>query len=139
MRLDHSIDVGGRPPDVYAFVADPSNLPLWQGAVDSVEWEGGEAAAGDRFREVRTFMGRRVHSSVEVTAADPPREFTVSASAGPVDVVARHLLEAEGEGTRVRVEVEAQRVPRLMAGMAARAARRQAEEDLARLKRVLEE
>jgi carbon monoxide dehydrogenase subunit G len=139
VRLEHSIDVARPPAEVYAFVADPSNLPRWQGPVDAVEWEGGEASAGDRFREVRTFMGRRVHSSVEVTVAEPPREFTVSASAGPVDVVARHLLEAAGEGTRVRVEVEAERVPRLMAGMAARAARRQAEEDLARLKRLLEE
>lgn len=139
MRLEQSVEIARPPEDVYAYLADPDNLPAWQGAVDEVEWQGGEAVAGDRFREQRTFVGRKVVSHVDVTVAEPGREFTVATAAGPVDVTARHVLAPAGGGaTLVRVEVEASRVPRLMAGMAARAARRQAAEDLARLKRLLE-
>lgn len=138
MRLEETVEIA-RPPDaVWSYLADVANLPRWQGAVDRVEWKGGEAVAGDAFREERTFLGRRVANAVEVVAAEPGREFTVATTAGPVDVTARHLLEPAGSGTLLRVEVEAKRVPRLMAGMAVRAARKQAAEDLARLKRLLE-
>lgn len=138
MKLRHSVDISRPPADVYAYLADPSNLPAWQSAVDEVTWQGGQAQAGDRFREVRTFLGRRAESTVEVTAATPGSEFSITASAGPVEIVARHLLEASGLGTRVRLELGAENVPRLVAGVAARAAGRQAEADLTRLKERLE-
>ena len=139
MKLERSVEIARSPDDVYAYLADPSNLPSWQGPVHEVAWSGGPAAAGDTFREQRTFLGRRVDSRVEVTAADPGREFSVRASPGPVEVTARHFLTRAGEGTLVRVEVEATRVPRLVAGVAARNAGKQADEDLARLKRLLED
>jgi uncharacterized membrane protein len=139
VRLREEIEVARPPEEVYAYLADPANLPEWQGAVDEVEWQGGQAAPGDRFRETRTFIGRRAVSDVAVTAAEPGLEFSIAASVGPVEIGARHLLEAAGEsGTLVRVEVEARRVPRLVAPVAGRAARKQAAEDLARLKATLE-
>lgn len=138
MKLERSVEIARAPEEVYAYVADPANLPAWQGPVESVEWEGGAASRGDTFRERRTFMGRAVESVVEVVAADPGREFSVRASPGPIEVVARHFLSRAGDGTLVRVEVEAAKVPRLVAGVAARTARKQAEDDLARLKGLLE-
>jgi carbon monoxide dehydrogenase subunit G len=138
VKLERTIEIARSPEEVYAFLADPANLPAWQGPVESVEWRGGEASAEDRFQEQRTFLGRHVASDVEVVAADRAREFSVRAAAGPVEVTARHYLSRAGEGTLVRVEVEAAKVPRLVAGVAARAARKQAEDDLARLKALLE-
>jgi uncharacterized protein YndB with AHSA1/START domain len=139
VRLADSVEIARPPEEVYAYLADPSNLPAWQGAVAEVRWRGGAAAQGDRFEEERTFIGKRATSTVEVRAAEPGREFSVAVVAGPVRVSARHLLEAAGEGTALRVEVEAESVPRLVAGMAARAARRQTGQDLARLKNILEQ
>jgi uncharacterized membrane protein len=138
MKLERSVEIARAPDEVYAYIADPANLPAWQGPVESVEWEGGTASQGDTFRERRTFMGRAVESVVEVVAADPGRELSVRASPGPIEVVARHFLSRAGEGTLVRVEVEAAKVPRLVAGVAARTARKQTEDDLARLKGLLE-
>jgi uncharacterized protein YndB with AHSA1/START domain len=138
VKLERSIEIARPPEDVYAYVADPANLPAWQGPVEGVDWAGGPAEAGETFRERRTFIGRRVESTVEVLAADPGREFSVRARPGPIELVARHFLSRAGEGTLVRVEVEAVKVPRLVAGVAARTARKQAEDDLARLKGLLE-
>jgi carbon monoxide dehydrogenase subunit G len=138
VKLEHSVRISRPPADVYAYLADPSNLPEWQSAVEEVTWQGGVARAGDRFRETRVFLGRRAASTVEVTAATPGTEFSIAASAGRVVIAARHLLEAVGEGTCVRIELEAENVPRLVAGVATRAAGRQAEADLTRLKERLE-
>jgi uncharacterized membrane protein len=138
VKLERSVEIARPAEEVYAYLADPANLPSWQAPVDEVVWHGGKASVGDRFREFRTFLGRHMETTVEVTAADPGREFSVRTSAGPVGIVARHYLSRAGEGTLVRVEVEATKVPRLVAGVAAMSARRQAEDDLARLKQLLE-
>lgn len=136
MRFEHELEIERPPEDVYAFLSDPAKLPEWQGGVEEV------AVLGERrFREVRTFMGRRAASEVEVTAAEPPREFAIRVVSGPVRVAARHALARVGPGrTRLRVEVEADpgSIPRLAAGVAARAARRQSEKDFRRLKEILE-
>ncbi len=137
MRYEHELEIERAPDEVYAFLADPENLPSWQSEVLEVRRE-----SDRRFTEVRTFVGRRVESTIDVTAAEPGREFSLRSASGPVRFVVRHLLEPAGEGrTRLRLEGEAEAVGglfKLGGRLLRRAAERRAQEDFARLKRQLE-
>ena len=137
MKYEHEVEIERAPEEVYAFISDPENLPQWQHEVVEVRRE-----SDTRFTEVRTFIGRRVESTIDVTAAEPGREFSIRAGAGPVHFAVRHLLEPAGEGrTRLRVEGESEGVGgifKLGGRLLHRAIERRARDDFARLKELLE-
>jgi len=131
-----------RPADaVFAVLADPSNLPRWQEDVESVSGTpGGPLAAGATFTETRSFLGKRIESTLEVTASEPGREFSLRSLTGPVRFSVRHLLEPAPTGTRLRLEGEADpgRVFGLAGPLVRKAAERRTRSDVERLKRLLE-
>ena len=137
MKYEHQLEIGRAPEDVYAFLADPENLPKWQHEVLEVRRE-----SETRFTEVRTFIGRRVESTIDVTAAEPGRELALRSAAGPLRFSVRHVLEPTGEGsTRLRVIGEAEGaggIFKLGGPLLRRAVERRAREDFERLKELLE-
>lgn len=137
MTYEHELEIERPPEEVYAFLAAPENLPRWQSDVLEVRPE-----TETRFLEVRTFVGRRVESTLEVTAATPGREYSLRSVAGPVRFSVRHLLEPAGEGrTRLLVAGEAEAVGglfKLGGRLLRRAAERRVREDFTRLKTQLE-
>ena len=142
MKLEHSLEIALPPAEVYAYLADPANLPAWQEEIEAVERDGeGVLTAGETFTERRSFLGRSLESKVEVIAAEPGREFTIRTRAGPLPFTVRHLLEPTPDGGTALTVVGEASVPRairLVAGGAARAARGRFEGDFTRLKQVLE-
>ena len=141
MRYELAVEIVRPPAEVYAFLADPSNLPAWQEGVEEVRDTTGEPLpAGARFTEVRSFLGKRVQSTLEVTASEPGRELSLQTVEGPVRVSVRHLLEAVGPGTRLTVVGEADPGKLLGLGgpLVRKVAERRARSDFARLKAVLE-
>lgn len=137
MKYEHEVEIERAPEDVYAFLSDPENLPQWQHEVLEVRRE-----SDTEFTEVRTFIGRRVESTIEVTAAEPGREFSIRSGKGPVHFAVRHVLEPVGEGrTRLRIEGESEGaggVFKLGGRLLHRAIERRAREDFRRLKELLE-
>jgi carbon monoxide dehydrogenase subunit G len=137
VQYEHEIEIERSPEDVYAFLSDLENLPRWQSGVLDVRRE-----SDTGFVEVRTFVGRRIESTLEVTAAEPGREFSLHTASGPVRFSVRHFLEPAGEGrTRVRVVGDAEGVGglfKLGGRLLKRAAERRVKEDFARLKALLE-
>jgi carbon monoxide dehydrogenase subunit G len=137
VKYEHEIEIEREPADVYAFLSDPENLPKWQHEVLEVRRE-----SDTEFTEVRTFIGRRVESTIEVTVADPGREFSLRSGVGPVHFAVRHVLEPGGEGrTRLRVEGESEGAGgmfKLGGRLLRRAIERRAREDFERLKELLE-
>jgi carbon monoxide dehydrogenase subunit G len=140
VRVTESVEIRRPPADVFAFLADLSNLPRWQPSVKEVSGRA-DAGIGGRVVETREFMGKRVRSTLEVTAFDPGSELSLRVVEGPVALAVRHLLEPTGDGTRVTLDAEVDAARRLRFGaarIAARAAGHQAKQDLDRLKRLLE-
>jgi carbon monoxide dehydrogenase subunit G len=137
MRYEHEVEIERAPDEVYAFLSDPESLPKWQHEVLEVRRE-----SETRFTEVRTFVGRRVESTIEVTVAEPGREFSLRSEGGPVRFSIRHLLEPAGEGgTLVRVIGESEGAGglfKLGGRLLNRAIQRRVREDFARLKEHLE-
>lgn len=142
MRYELAVEIARPPGDVYAFLADPANLPLWQEEVEEVrDATGGPLPSGATFTEVRSFMGKRVESVLEVTASEPGREFSLRSLSGPVRFSARHLLAPSADGTTLSLVGEADpgRLLGLAGPLVRRAAQRRTRSDFERLKSVLEE
>jgi uncharacterized membrane protein len=139
--FEREIVIARAPGEVFAYLADLRNLPEWQGSVEEVRPEAdGPLRQGSRFAEARKVAGRRVESTLEVATHDPDRELTVRVVSGPVRGSIRHLLEPSGDGTRLRIvgRLEGGGLRGLAGPLLERAARREAEADLRRLKQVLE-
>ena len=141
MRYELAVEIARPPAEVYAYLADPTHLPEWQQDVEEVrDAPGGPLPAGATFTEVRSFLGKRAESTLEVTASEPGRELSLRTVSGPVPVSIRHLLESVGGGTIVLLEAEAD--PGKLFGLGGpllrKAAERRARGDFERLKVILE-
>jgi uncharacterized protein YndB with AHSA1/START domain len=140
-RIEHSVEIARPPAEVFALLADPARLAEWQGTVVEAELEGEQPVrAGSRVREVRSFLGKRIESTVEILEHEPPVRFALKSAAGPVSFRVEQLVEPTPSGSRVRIgmEGEARGVLGVGARLAVKAAERQLRTDLASLKRLLE-
>jgi carbon monoxide dehydrogenase subunit G len=141
VRAELSIAIERPPEDVFAYLADVSNLTEWQSGVHSAGIEGGGSAAlGARVVESRTMLGKEMTTTLEIVDFEPPRLFTLRALDGPALLTVRHELEPSGDETELRVVVEGEvkHMPGFAAGLMMRGAERQFRKDFERLKRLLE-
>jgi uncharacterized protein YndB with AHSA1/START domain len=139
IEVEHTLEIARPREEVFDYLTDVSRLPEWQSSAESAELEG-ELREGARIKEVRTFMGRRATSTMEVTEYDPPRRFSLHVVEGPIEYAVEHALEAVDGRTRVTFvgRGETKRVPRLMHGAVRRAVERQFVKDLELFKQNLE-
>jgi carbon monoxide dehydrogenase subunit G len=131
MRAELTIEIARTREEVFAYLTDVSNVPEWQSGVRSSKQK------GDRIEETRSFLGREIHTTLEIVESEPPRLFTLKALSGPVKFTVRHELEPAGAGTRLAVVAEGD-VPGFASGIIAQQAKRQFSKDFARLKEILE-
>jgi carbon monoxide dehydrogenase subunit G len=137
--MEHTVSVNRPAEEVFAYLADVRNLPQWQQGVVETRPQG-DPGVGSRFIEVRSFLGKRMESTIEIVEYEPSRLFTIKVIEGPIPFEVRHTLEPDGEGTRVRVvgEGEPGGFFKLAEGLVTRQVQKAAEKDFAKLKQVLE-
>jgi uncharacterized membrane protein len=121
--------------DVYAFLADAENDPRWRPGVLEIE----RASDTTYHQKVKGPGGRAVSADVEITESRPNELIAFRATSGPVRPTGRYTLTPEGDGTRVRFELEAEvhGLKRLMAPMVQKTMDSEVAA-LSNLKRVLE-
>jgi uncharacterized protein YndB with AHSA1/START domain len=139
--VEHTVEIARPPAEVFAWLTDPENLRSWQETlVELRQVSNGPIGVGTRLVEVRSFLGKRVESELEVTAYEPDRRLDLRTVSGPISFEVSHTLDATPGGTRLHVEGEAERGGRfrLADALVARQARRQFRADFERLKQLLE-
>jgi carbon monoxide dehydrogenase subunit G len=135
VRAELTIEIARTPEDVFDYLTEVANLPLWQSGVHSASRE------GDRIHESRHLLGRELSTTIAVEEEERPHVFAIRALDSPVPFSVRHTLESDGAGgTRLTVvgEGEAGMLPGFAAGIMARRAEKQFRKDFERLKRLLE-
>lgn len=131
VRAELTIEIARTPEEVFAYLTEVSNLPLWQAGVKSATLRNGLV------EESRSLLGRQLKTSLEIVEQDEPRVFTLRALDSPVPFTVRHELEPANGGTRLTVTAEGN-VPGFAAGLLARRAEKQFRTDFERLKQILE-
>jgi uncharacterized membrane protein len=122
--------------DVFAFLADAENDPRWRPGVLEIK-----RGSDTTYRQtVKGPGGRSISADVEITESRPNELIAFRTTSGPVRPRGRYLLTPDGDGTRVRFELEAELrgLKRLMAPMVQKTMDSEVAA-LANLKRVLEE
>ena len=141
INLDFGTLVDRPQKDVFAFVANPNNMSQWNSAVVSLEQvTPGDVGVGTKFKSVGEMMGRRIAGEVQVTAYEPDTKCGFQMNAGPMQVNINLTFKTVGTGTKISFNAQGNPAGffKLAEGVMAGRVKTMMEENLARLKAVLE-
>ena len=140
-QASKSIDIQRPPAEVYAFLAEPTNLPNWQeGVVSSVRTSPPPTVAGSTGRVVIEMMGQRVTADTTIREAVQDRRLVIATSASGMSVVGSLALAPAEGGTQLTFSSEVKAESIFMApleGVVAGIAEQNAATSLARLAAAL--
>ena len=126
---------------VYAFVADPSQFPRWNSAVQAVDLISGEwGRVGSRYSMQRRLPVGQVQNELEVFSREHGSEFGIRTTSGPTPFRYMYRFVADGVDTVIQLDagVELSGIASVLGPLAASAVRRGVDANLATLKRTLE-
>ena len=138
------VDITSPPREVFGFIAEPCNMPLWYDAVDRVtQTTPGPHRIGTRYEVTRSLPGGQVHNDVEITEHNPNRLVTLESRAGPTPFRYRYELQPNGQGTHVTLEgrISSAGLPGPLArvdSLATQLFKRGMKQNLSELKRIIE-
>jgi len=126
--------------DVFAFVADPVNVPKWNYAiVETRKTSDGPVGVGTTYRQTRS-LPTRSEESIRITELAPDRRFALRGDLGPFAGTLRYQFEDLGGRTRLTntASLEVRGVMKLAAPFATRRVRDAVAANLGDLKQLLE-
>ena len=141
ISLDFGTLIDKPVKDVFAFVANPNNMPKWNSAVASLEQiTPGAVGVGTKFKSVAEMMGRRIEGEMQVIAYEPDTQCGFQVNAGPMQVNMNLTFKTVGTGTKISLNAQGNPAGffKIAEGMMAGRVKTMMEENLARLKSVLE-
>lgn len=127
--------------EVFSFVADPNNMSKWNSAVVSLQQiTPGAVGVGTKFKSVGEMMGRRIEGEMQVTIYEPDNRCGYQVNAGPMQVNLNMTFKTVGTGTKISLNAQGNPagVFKIAEPMMAGRVKSMMEENLARLKSVLE-
>ena len=140
---EHTIEIERPAPHVFAFLAASERRQRWMSALkESKQVSDGPLGLGTRFRDVFEDHGQRFEIDAEIVAWEPHEKLAIDLKASAFESrVTQLLAPGRNGGTRLTTRMETEyksALARLMAGVVTGHAQKQLEEDLARLKDILE-
>ena len=141
INLDLSTLIDRPMKDVFAFVSNLNNMSKWNSAVVSLEQvTPGAVDVGTKFKSVGEMMGRRIEGEVQVTSYEPDTKTGFQMNAGPMQINVTISFKPVGTGTKVSLNAQGNPAGffKLAEGMMQGRVKSMMEENLARLKTVLE-
>jgi uncharacterized membrane protein len=129
--------------EVSAFAGDPSHAPAWYRRISSAEWQTDPPITlGSRITFRARFLGRDLVYTYEVVEYTPGSQIAMRTSEGPFPMRTTYTWQALSDRAThmtLRNQGEPQGFSKLTAPIVAYAMRRAMTQDLARLKRLLEQ
>src|SRR3990170_2638101 len=108
-QIQNSITINCPIEQVFAFVADYRNNVKWQTGVIAAEFTSpAPVGVGTTFKYDAEFMGRKLETSGELTAYDPPRKIAWKSTSGPFPMSGDTTFESVEGGTLVTDKIEAE-------------------------------
>ena len=144
MAVDVQVEttINRSPEDVSAYAGDPGNAPTWYANIRSVEWRTDPPVGlGSRMDFVAQFLGRRLAYTYEVVEWVPGERMVMRTADGPFPMETTYTWRPAGDGG-TRMTLRNRGTPsgfsRVAAPVMELAMRRATNQDLTRLKELLE-
>jgi uncharacterized protein YndB with AHSA1/START domain len=142
-RVQRTARIAATPAEVYAFLAEPANLPRWQAGIVAAERTSPPpTAVGSTARVVLELMGQQVTAEIVVREAEPERRLALASSVSGMGIVATLVLAPHDGGTEITLASEVRAENIFMAPlerMVTDAAERDLDASLTRLEAALTE
>ena len=105
IHIERSISINAAPERVWTVIADVERWPEWTESMKSVErLDGRELDVGSKAKlKIRRSPNANIWTVTELT---PNRSFTWETNSGGVKGVATHLIEPDGNGSKVTLTVD---------------------------------
>jgi hypothetical protein len=142
MDLSASVGVARPAGEVFAYISEPVNNPVWQKGMHRCEWlSDPPIAVGSQYRQEASFVGKAVVSVFEVVEYVPGISITFEAIQSTFPIRARRWVEDGGDGTcQVSALIEGgPSVPRFLEDTVGRIAQRLVRKDYKRLAATLQQ
>lgn len=140
MKFTNTITISRRPAEVFAFLADFENVPLWNYAISETrKIDDGPAGVGSRYRQTRTLPSRS-EETFEVTEFEPDRKLSIRGTLGPFHSEVTYLLEPTRSSTTLTntMNLQTSGPLRLVAPIATSRGKSAVASNLDTLKKILE-
>lgn len=140
-RIEASITVNRPIEEVFTFTADVNNAAKWQsGIIEAVRTSSDPVGVGTTYRFKQQVVGQKMDTTGTLTAYDPPNRWAWKATSGPFPMSGATACEAVGDGTRVTVSIDAEPGGffKLAEGLLTKQVQSQTENDLKKLKEIME-
>ena len=140
-RYEHTIEIDRTPEEVFEFISEPGNFPLWQESLLEIREAKGPLRVGREVTEVRSFMGRKMETTWTCTEHEPCTRSSIEDDEGPVPFKGTFELEPSGAGGtsfKWTVETPGPRAIKVPGAIVGRMVKRQLATDSERLKELLE-
>ena len=140
MEFSNTVVIERPRHEVFAFVADPENVPAWNYAIEeTTKTSDGPVRVGTTFRQTRS-IPRRSEETLEVTELEPDRRFEIRGELGPFVGSLSYELEDLGGQTRLTntAVLEGRGLMKVAGAMAAGRVREAVAANLVTLKELLE-
>jgi uncharacterized protein YndB with AHSA1/START domain len=140
IHIEESIIIQRPIEDVFAFMSETANLPLWQTDVlEARHTPEGPVQVGTQLRLVRVMMGRKIEATAAISEYAPPTCYAYQSMTGYF-VTGVNTCEAARGGTKVTTKFDLQTggLFPLAEPVVGRSIRRGVQSHLATLKDVLE-
>lgn len=142
-RVQRTATIAATPAEVYAFLAEPANLPRWQAGIVAAERTSPPpTAVGSTAKIVLELMGQQVTAEIVVREAEPERRLALASSVSGMGIVASLELTPHKGGTEITLASEVRAENIFMAPlerMVTDSAERDLDASLARLQAALKD
>ena len=102
-----TIDINRPAADVFAFVAEPRNMPLWYEAVEHVDERTPKTPTQPASYQItRSLPGGRTDNIVDVAESTPTLVVTFQSREGPTPFHYRYAIEPNGEGSLLILDAD---------------------------------
>ena len=107
-ELEETVAIAKPIEDVWAFVMDVTQEPLWQTTLTEVRrLTDGPLTTGSQVQETRRFLGRRIDTLWEMVEADGPVRSSIRSVKAPFAWSGTYALRPEDRGTRFTLSLRA--------------------------------
>lgn len=140
-QFEKTIHINRPQQEVFDFLSDPANDTKWRdSAVSSEVQSEGPMGVGSKIHSVDKLMGRKLESTAEISAWDPPNRYGQKTMGGPMPFEFTIQLTPDGEGTQLTMQGQAELGGffKMAEGLVGRQMEKQLNTDLQGLKRALE-
>lgn len=101
INIEKSVEIDRPVEEVFAYVMDPNNEPLWNhGTLKAEITSAGPMGVGTTMNYVGRFLGRTVETSYEITEYEVNRKRVNKSLSGPYPYVITNLFESVEGGTK---------------------------------------